>query len=92
MRVYKALERKSYVLGIPMMECGVLVCLLLSLMILGAIAGIFIPLSGWFYLISLALILILYIILRRAAKQNHPSFLLSWVSYHFFQPFKILMR
>lgn len=92
MQIYKALERKSYVLGIPMMECGILVCLLLSLMILGGIAGVFIQVSGWFYLTSLGLILALYLVLRRAARAHHPSFLLSWISYHFFQPKKILMR
>ena len=80
------------VLGIPMLECGILVCLLMSLMILGGIAGVFMQVSGWFYLISLILILGLYLILRRAAQQNHPSFLLSFISYHFFQPDKILMQ
>ena len=91
MRVYKSIERKTKILGIPMQECGLLACLLVVLIMLGGIAGFFVNVSGSFFLFSLTLVLSIYVVLRHAAQKKHPGFLLSWLSYHCFQP-KIIRR
>lgn len=86
MRTYKSIERKTNVLGIPIQEFGMLACLLVILILIGGIVGFFIDVSGKFFLFSLALVLSLYGVLRHAAQKKHPGFLLSWLSYHCFQP------
>jgi len=87
-----SLERSPKTLGLPLNELALLVCLLLIITVIGAIGNMFIHMPGWYYLLGLKLIIGLYVVLRRAAKQKRPSFLLSWISYHLYQPSKIDMR
>ena len=85
MKIYKSLERRSYVLGLPLQELGLLICLFMLSVLGGSLAGIVMKVPLSFYLLSILFISGLYLLLRRAARQKHPSFLLSYISYHFFQ-------
>ncbi|MEM6342966.1 MAG: hypothetical protein AAF927_03765 [Bacteroidota bacterium] len=89
MRVYKSLERKSWVLGLPLNQIGLLLCLFLVLTVGGSLLSVLLALPWWYYLASLALVLSLYLLLRKAAKRQHPDFLLSFLSYRYFQPDEI---
>jgi hypothetical protein len=89
MRVYKSLERKSWVLGLPMTQIGLLICLFLVLTVLGSLIAIVVAVSGWYYLGTTFLTLALYLLLRRAARKQHPDYLLSFLSYRFYQPQRI---
>lgn len=91
MQVYKSLERSPSLLGLPIFDFGLVICLLLAVVMIGGIANMVIHVSGWYYLIGLLLITGCYVVLRRAAKENRPNFLLSWISFHFYQPKSIDM-
>ena len=89
MRVYKSLERRSYVLGLPLTEIGLLLCLFLVGMIGGSLAGMVMKLSWLYYVSVFVLTSGLFFLLRHGAKQNRPSFLLSVISYYVYQPTEI---
>lgn len=86
MRTYLSLERRSYVLGLPLSETALLICLFLICVIGGSLAGIVLRVSWIYYACVFASIAALYLILRRAARQQRPQFLLSYISYTFYQP------
>ena len=85
MRVYKSLERKSWILGLPLNQIGLLLCLFLVLTIAGSLAGILIKVSWLYYLLAFSSVLSLYLLLRKAANKQHPDYLLSFLSFRFDQ-------
>ena len=89
MKVYKTIEKKSQVLGLGFSEIGLIVLLFAMLFILGNTLAMFIYVSGWYYLISLGLVLASVLILRFNNKKKHPSYLMSLISFYFFQPKRI---
>jgi len=89
MKTYKTLERKSRVLGISLSEMGLLLAATLSLFVLAALAQFFIAISGWVYVGFMALIMALYGLLRKMGKHKQSGYLLSFISFHFYQPKEI---
>lgn len=89
MKTFKTIEKKSQILGMPLADLMFVSTLLIVLIVLGGIAGAFMEVSKYYYLISLLIVVILFLILKTVNQKKHPSFLLSWLSYHFFQAKKI---
>lgn len=73
----------------PVQDLLLLLALLISLVLLGGIMGTFMPVSKYYYLTSLCLVLLLLLVLRRLGRQQHPTFLSSFISYHFLQARRI---
>lgn len=85
------MERPITLLGIPILEFGILVCLFLGLAVLGAITRFILPVPGWYEVVCLSVVGALYAVLRWAAGADRPQFLASWLSFHFAQPKRIEM-
>lgn len=89
MKTYKSIERNSIILGMPVRDLMLLLCLLLVLVLLGGIMGTFMPVSKYYYLGALLLIVILQCILKYLNRRKHPTFVASRISYHFLQARRI---
>lgn len=92
MRVYKTIEKRARVYGLSPMDLGLLLCSLVVLLVGAAVVDMFIPVGGAYYLFVLFFFLGSVGVLRRSTQKHNPSFLHSWISYHFFQPKKIVIR
>lgn len=86
MKVYKTIERRAKIYGLSPVDLGLLLCTLLILFMLGNLLQMFLPIGGGYYLMILIFFVVGLIILRKSSAQRNPSFLLSYISYHFFQP------
>ena len=91
MKVCKAIEKKSQVLGLGFNEIGLVILLFAILFILGNTLAMFTYVSGWYYLGSLALVVISVMILRFNNRKKRPTYLMSLISFHFFQPKRIYL-
>lgn len=89
MKVYKSIEKKSQILGLGFTEIGLIILLFACLFIIGNLIGMFTQISGWYYLCSLVLVLLLVLILRFNNRKKHPSYLMSLLSFYFFQPKRV---
>lgn len=89
MKTYPAIERKSIILGMPAGDLMLLLCLLVLLVLLGGIMGTFFQVSKYYYFGSLLSVIVLQFVLRYLHRRQHPSFLASWISYHFLQAHRI---
>lgn len=89
MKTYKTLERKSRVLGISLTEMGLLLSALLGLFVLAALAQFFVVISGWVHMGITMLISALYVALKKTGRHKQPGYLLSIISFHFYQPKEI---
>lgn len=91
MKVYKTLEKKAKLFGLPLQEFAIMIGFLLILFVINGLGKSYLGLNGWFFLVGLFVWLGLLGILRLATAKNHPSFLFSWISLYFFQPHQIKM-
>ena len=89
MKTYKVIEKSSTIQGIPSTDFGLYLVAMFSLVFLGSLLGVFINISGWYFLAVLIIGTLGFFILKMAYKRKHPSLLLSFISYYFMQPKKI---
>jgi hypothetical protein len=89
MKTYKSIERNSIILGMPVRDLMLLLCLLLLLVLLGGIMGTFMPVSKYYYLGSLLLVTFLQFVLKYLNRRKHPTFVASRISYYFLQARRI---
>jgi hypothetical protein len=85
MRTYKSIEKKSVILGMPVMDLMLLLSSLVGLVMLGSIVSLFTVVSKYYYLGSLGLVILGYGILRYANRYGHPAYLPAALSFHFKQ-------
>ncbi len=90
MKVQKSLEKPTRILGMRMQELGLYVCLLIGLITLASVARTIMPIPRWIYLIILAVLVGSWSLLRWGERHKHPSFLISIISWVFFQPKQVL--
>lgn len=89
-RVYKTVEKKSTVFGLPMYDLIVLIFYVISTIFLGTISKVIGFKAGrWYYLGVIITTTLLYFFLRRINKKNLPNYLFSLISRTFFQYTKI---
>jgi hypothetical membrane protein len=91
MRTYKSIEKKSAILGMPLMDIALLLFMLIGLIMAGSVASIFISVSKYYYLCILLLIIGTYCLLKVANRKAHPAFILCLISFYFRQPKKITL-
>ena len=92
MEVRKSLEKKTLILGIEIRDLGISLGLFFGVMILINIVRVFIPISVWYNIAGIVAICVYVGIVRYGLKNKHPSFIVSLLSYHFFQPKQIWMK
>lgn len=89
MKVQKSLEKPTRILGMRMQELGLYVCLLVGLITLASLARTVIPIPRAVYAVILVLLILSWLMLRWSERHKHPSFLISWISWTWFQPKKV---
>lgn len=92
MQVYKTIEKRAKVYGLSPIDLGLVLCSVVVLMVAGAVVDMFIPVGGGFYLFVLVFFCVSVGVLRKTSSKKNPTYLLSWISYHFFQPKKINIK
>lgn len=85
MRTFKAIEKPSMILGMPVTDLVLVLVLLVAMVLLGAVLGIFMPVSKYYYLLSMLVIMVLLFVLRYFNRQQHPDFIKSFIAYHWLQ-------
>jgi len=89
MRSYKSIERPAQILGMNLMDLGLVVVFLIGAVMLLGIASslVFIPKS--LYTLVLAVAIALFFALRWMSKNRPPGFLIGFLSFHLVQPRRI---
>lgn len=90
MKVQKSLEKPTRILGMRMQELGLYVCLLIGLITLASVARTVVPIPRAVYVIILAMLVGSWLLLRWGERHKHPSFLVSIISWVFFQPKQVI--
>jgi hypothetical protein len=70
----------------PIADLMLLLALLIALVLLGSIASIFFPVSKYYYLSTVGIVAILYLLMKFINRRKHPNFLFAALSFHFRQP------
>ncbi len=89
MKTFKAIEKKAQLLGLPMQDMFALLFGLCLAMVVGIVLNFFVPVTKYYFFIVLLSTVGAFFSLKRINKSKHPSFLFSYVSYHFLQDRKV---
>ncbi|XAZ82122.1 hypothetical protein A6C57_28160 (plasmid) [Fibrella sp. ES10-3-2-2] len=90
MKVQKSLEKPTRILGMRMQELGLYVCLLIGLVTVVSLARTILPIPRAVYVVILATLVCSWLLLRWGERHKHPSFLISMLSWVFFQPKQVI--
>ncbi|MDJ1505226.1 hypothetical protein [Xanthocytophaga agilis] len=82
------LEKESTVLGLPMLQVGMLIMLTVVLIIFSTFLKLMAPGFKWFNHATVIIVTSAYFGLKYASRQKHPSFITSYLSYRFQQKSK----
>jgi hypothetical protein len=85
MEIRKSLENPIKIQGIDASDLGLSLVLWLSSCILMSLLRSLFGISPYYYLLSLVSLILILLLLKRASKQKHPSFLRSEISWQFMQ-------
>ena len=92
MEVRKALEKKTLILGIEINDLGMILALFFGSMIFIGIIRMFIPISNWYNVAGIIAVGVYIWFVKYGQKHKHPSYIVSMLSYHFFQPKRVWMK
>jgi hypothetical protein len=89
MRSYKSIERPAQILGMNLMDLGLVVALLIGgVMVLGIASTLFMV-PRLLYTLVLLTAIGMFFALRWMAKNRPPGFLMGFLSFHLVQPRRI---
>lgn len=89
MEIRKSLEQPIKIQGIDASDLGLSLVLWIGSCILVSILRTTFGVSPYFYLLSFMSLIGLLLLLKRASKQKHPTFLRSEISWRFMQATQI---
>ena len=89
MRSFKSIERPAQILGMNLMDLGLVVAFLIGAVMLLGIASTLVMVPRLLYSLVLLLALGLFFALRWMAKNRPPGFLMGFLSFHLVQPRRI---
>lgn len=89
MRTYKSIEKPAQILGMNIMDLGLVIGLFLGSVLLLGFLNMLVHIPRWVYLIIFLFEVGLVIIMRFLTKTRPPGFLLGWLSFTFVQPKRI---
>lgn len=90
MKVQKSLEKPTRILGMRMQELGLYICLLIGLITLTSVVRTVAPIPRSVYVVVLVMLIGSWSLLRWGERHKHPSFLVSIISWAFFQPKQVI--
>jgi uncharacterized protein YacL len=82
------LEKESTVLGLPMMQVGMLVGLMVVMIVFSTFLKMVLPGFKWFNHATVIILTLAYMGLKYASAKKHPSWITSQISYRFQQKHK----
>jgi L-asparagine transporter-like permease len=86
MNTYKVLEKPSGIFGLRFEDMAVLMAVIIFTLFPINLLKVWIELPKWITLLAYGLILLTYMLLRRANQKKVPGYLFSWLAYHFLTP------
>ena len=89
MRSYKSIEKPAQVLGMNIMDLGLVIGLFIGSVLLLGILNMLIPIPRLVYLAVFLLVVGLILVMRFLTKTRPPGFLIGWLSFQFVQPRRI---
>ncbi|MBC3538271.1 hypothetical protein ACFSC6_07990 [Rufibacter sediminis] len=89
MRSYKSIEKPAQVLGMNIMDLGLVVGLFIGSVLLLGFLNMMVPIPRLVYLAVFLLEVGLILVMRFLTKTHPPGFLIGWLSFHFVQPRRI---
>ena len=89
MRSYKSIEKPAQVLGMNIMDLGLVVGLFIGSVLLLGFLNMIVHIPRLVYLIVLLLELGFILVMRFLTKTRPPGFLVGWLSFQFVQPRRI---
>jgi hypothetical protein len=89
MRSYKSIEKPAQVLGMNIMDLGLVVGLFICSVLLLGFLNMLVHVPRLVYLMVFLLEINLVLVLRFLTKTHPPGFLISWLSFKFVQPRRI---
>lgn len=89
MRSFKSIERPAQILGMNLMDLGLVVAFLIGAVMTLGIASALFSIPRLLYTLVLLLAIGLFIALRWMAKNRPPGFLMGFLSFHLVQPRRI---
>lgn len=91
MRSYKSLERPAQILGMNLVDLGLVVAFLIGTVMLLGILSALVTVPGWLHTLVLVLAIGMFFGLRWLSKNRPPGFLMSFLSYHLVLPKRIAL-
>jgi hypothetical protein len=89
MRSYKSIEKPAQVLGMNIMDLGLVVGLFIGSVLLLGILNMLVHIPRLVYVVIFVLEVGLILIMRFLTKTRPPGFLIGWLSFQFVQPRRI---
>lgn len=89
MRSFKSIERPAQILGMNLMDLGLVVALLIGGVMLLGIASTLVMVPRLLYTLVLVAAIGMFFALRWMAKNRPPGFLMGFISFHLVQPRRI---
>jgi len=89
MRSYKSIEKPAQVLGMNIMDLGLVVGLFIGSVLLLGFLNMLVHIPRLVYLVVFLIEVGLILILRFLTKTHPPGFLIGWLSFQFVQPRRI---
>lgn len=85
------INRPIVVYGINLMDLIILIVAAVVLLLLSGVLNVFTSSSvpSFVFLVVVILLGMAFMVLRKANKKGHRQYLLSWLSFRFFQPKRI---
>ena len=89
MRSYKSIERPAQILGMNLMDLGLVVAFLIGAVMVLGIASTLFMIPRLLYTLVLVFAIGMFFALRWMAKNRPPGFLMGFLSFHLVQPRRI---
>ena len=86
MNTYKVLEKPSGIFGLRFEDMAVLMAVVFLSLFPINLLKVWVELPKWLTLLAYGLILLTYLLLRRANRKKVPGYLFSWLAYHCLTP------
>ena len=88
-KTYRQLELKPRILGVPISELKIVMVAFMLFVLIGGLLMVLNIYSRIYFLVVVLLFLCSFPILRRLNKKNHPTFIMSLISFRLNQPKRI---
>lgn len=89
MKTYRSINRQVRLLGLPLQDMFLLLFVMSLAIVLGIVLNFFLAMSKYYFWSVLLSSGLVYLLLRRLNRYQHPSLVFSYLSWRFWQPRKL---